>query len=964
MDDVAEPGLVHPQIDVSGPKSFGPNPDTAPHQPLRSQSPNPAAEPTAVPARSDTAGPAATRPLGDVVGPAVVRPAGDVAESAVAHPPVSHPAAARPLDDIAGPRSVPPQVDLPVPESFGPDPRRVLRPESRTPAAEPTTVGAGSEAPESAVPLGDTPGPAATRPPDNVTGPGSARPQADVPEPEAIPPTPDSEPREAFRPQSRTPAADPNVVRTGVDVTEPAAARPLNDVTESGAGHPTGDVTVSAAMRPLGDVTGPGSVHSQVDARGSAAVRRDPESARREAAQSQCPAPAMEPTVGGMGGDATGPEAIRPLLDVAGPRGARRQAGSEPLGPDPDSARLTAQRSQSLPSVPEPTAIDTGGDATGPAAVRPPGDVAEPESVRPQVDGPGPNAVYPDADSTRQGAQSLTPTPEPSPGGNAAGPAVVRPVGDAAEPDVARPLVDVPTPAAVERATDGGEQEAPRSEFLAPAAESTAIGAGGAASGPAEALPLGDVTAAAEPTAIAGGPVAGPGVVRSMGDIGGPEVVRPQVEVSGPETIDPDTDRASREALQPRFFEPAAEVSVTRAGGDAVGPVAGRPLADVGGPGEVRPLAGPGEVPPRVDGSGLDVVGPDPNSARFEASWAQSLPHAADAGLISASGGATGPAADRPLGDVSGPGLVRPAADGPGLAGDGPDSDSARFDALRLQSRGPAAEPSVIGAGGDIAGPAGPDPDSARLEGHRSQSLESAAGVPHPQADGRESAAGWRQESAAEVAVRPRNHAVTEPPAHQIAVEMAARHELEITGFHAARVDIYAVREIAAAIDDMLGKYPIALRGIAITDPDDGVGAVRGGSSETPRSKSRAIWMVLHGPTLATLVPPTGNAPPRRWLRRRRTADRPVYAAVVREFGCALEVAGDFRARQEAQRRLVTESLRGGADLAYSPLDPGPALVDAFTEVALYGDRAGKLAKALHDMLVKMAGAETTDLSA
>ncbi|MET8873294.1 hypothetical protein [Nocardia sp. NPDC004604] len=205
---------------------------------------------------------------------------------------------------------------------------------------------------------------------------------------------------------------------------------------------------------------------------------------------------------------------------------------------------------------------------------------------------------------------------------------------------------------------------------------------------------------------------------------------------------------------------------------------------------------------------------------------------------------------------------------------------------------------------------------------------------------------------------------MTEPPAHQIAVEMAARHELEITGFHAARVDIYAVREIAAAIDDMLGKYPIALRGIAITDPDDGVGAVRGGSSETPRSKSRAIWMVLHGPTLATLVPPTGNAPPRRWLRRRRTADRPVYAAVVREFGCALEVAGDFRARQEAQRRLVTESLRGGADLAYSPLDPGPALVDAFTEVALYGDRAGKLAKALHDMLVKMAGAETTDLSA
>ncbi|MFX0581222.1 hypothetical protein [Nocardia nepalensis] len=205
-----------------------------------------------------------------------------------------------------------------------------------------------------------------------------------------------------------------------------------------------------------------------------------------------------------------------------------------------------------------------------------------------------------------------------------------------------------------------------------------------------------------------------------------------------------------------------------------------------------------------------------------------------------------------------------------------------------------------------------------------------------------------------------------DPAAHTIAAEMAVRHDLEIAGFDVAGVDTYAVREIAAAIDDMLTRYPIALRGIEITDSDGDASAraVCGPSSQAPRSESRAIWMVLHGPTLARLVPQTGNAPPRKWLRRRRSADRPVYAAVVRQFGCALEIAGDFRARQEAQRRLINESLRGSSDLAYSPLDPGPALIDAFTEVALHGDRAGELAKALHDILVKMAGAETTDLSA
>ncbi|MEV5834569.1 hypothetical protein [Nocardia sp. NPDC052112] len=200
--------------------------------------------------------------------------------------------------------------------------------------------------------------------------------------------------------------------------------------------------------------------------------------------------------------------------------------------------------------------------------------------------------------------------------------------------------------------------------------------------------------------------------------------------------------------------------------------------------------------------------------------------------------------------------------------------------------------------------------------------------------------------------------------APRTAVELAAQHGLDIIGFDGPNVDTYVVQEVTAAVDDMLTRYPIALRGIRITDPDESAAAVRGRSPALPQSEASAIWMVLDGGALATLVPAAGNARPRRWLRRRRNTERPVYAAVVREYACALDVAGDFRARHEAQRRLITESLRGSADLAYNPLDPSLALLDAFTDVALRGDRAGKLAKELHDMLVKMARAESTDPAA
>lgn len=193
--------------------------------------------------------------------------------------------------------------------------------------------------------------------------------------------------------------------------------------------------------------------------------------------------------------------------------------------------------------------------------------------------------------------------------------------------------------------------------------------------------------------------------------------------------------------------------------------------------------------------------------------------------------------------------------------------------------------------------------------------------------------------------------------ASRIAQEMAERHDLEIVGFDAGNVDSQAVREIVSAIDDLLAKYPIPLRGIELTDDPES----RPRPNPTTMTQGPAeVWIVLDK---AAPHPPGGAAPQqtRRVFRRRGPVERPMYTTVVREFARALDVAGGFRARQEALRTLINESLlRGGSGAGL--LDPGRALVEGFTEVVLRGDRAGASAKELHAALVKMARADSTDV--
>ncbi|WP_406277621.1 hypothetical protein OH799_08560 [Nocardia sp. NBC_00881] len=202
----------------------------------------------------------------------------------------------------------------------------------------------------------------------------------------------------------------------------------------------------------------------------------------------------------------------------------------------------------------------------------------------------------------------------------------------------------------------------------------------------------------------------------------------------------------------------------------------------------------------------------------------------------------------------------------------------------------------------------------------------------------------------------------------RVAREMATRHSLEVIGFETASIDVHTVREIASALDDMLAKYPIPLRGIEITERRDGTSSrpVRDRPSDAVRSEAPAVWIVLDGTALANPIPPVWSVAgeTRSGARRHGPAERPVYTVIVREFARALDVAGGFRARQEAWRTLIAESLRGGGSVDHSLLDPGRALVEGFTEVMLHGERAGELAKALHGALVKMARAESADLSA
>ncbi|WP_280318959.1 WXG100 family type VII secretion target [Nocardia wallacei] len=219
----------------------------------------------------------------------------------------------------------------------------------------------------------------------------------------------------------------------------------------------------------------------------------------------------------------------------------------------------------------------------------------------------------------------------------------------------------------------------------------------------------------------------------------------------------------------------------------------------------------------------------------------------------------------------------------------------------------------------------------------------------------------------------------------RIARGLADRHGVVVSGFDKPGLDEAVVGEFLAAVDDVLTRYPVIdLRSVGCGEVD-GDSPVRVGQLERDPAgeHSPSEWAVVLDGELAA------NPDALAEILRRQcrpgaavpgTESRAVYAVTVREFGRAIDRAGDRRARGVAQRTLIAEYLSGGAademsfgqvvagyrrwrdQLSGSGFDrgvlaPADALADAFTDVMLNDGKASEPAKTLCRLLIDTAEA-------
>lgn len=219
---------------------------------------------------------------------------------------------------------------------------------------------------------------------------------------------------------------------------------------------------------------------------------------------------------------------------------------------------------------------------------------------------------------------------------------------------------------------------------------------------------------------------------------------------------------------------------------------------------------------------------------------------------------------------------------------------------------------------------------------------------------------------------------------------LADRHGLHLTGFDTAGIGEAMVTQLAAAIDDILGKYPfIDLGGIEITELGDGrISQVTwdrvDSESESPTTGAR----ILLDRTLA--------ANPREFTEIVYAAiqsgnavagseERPMYSTIVYDLGRIMAGQAGQRVRQLAQRSLITEYRRingpwdtqvtlarivggfrrwrdqlGGNSIVGDRFQPHTALVAAFAEVEMRGDDACGPARVLYRLLVEGARERST----
>ncbi|MFI6361117.1 hypothetical protein ACIBG0_00060 [Nocardia sp. NPDC050630] len=217
-----------------------------------------------------------------------------------------------------------------------------------------------------------------------------------------------------------------------------------------------------------------------------------------------------------------------------------------------------------------------------------------------------------------------------------------------------------------------------------------------------------------------------------------------------------------------------------------------------------------------------------------------------------------------------------------------------------------------------------------------------------------------------------------------LARKLAERHDLELVGFDDPSVDGYTIREIAAALDDVLTQYPyVDLRQIAIAESADAATRlewdwVAGAAGPEPFTR-RIVLDTVVARSPAVFAEYIRSATHSGKIAR-GSDRRPVYSTMVRELGHALDVAGSFRARQAAQDALIAEFTRtrgtaprdnptsassseyeqwraqlSGYGFHNGNFDPGMAMADAFTEVQINGCEAAPPAKVLHRLLIDTA---------
>ncbi|MGQ4617955.1 hypothetical protein [Nocardia sp. R7R-8] len=220
----------------------------------------------------------------------------------------------------------------------------------------------------------------------------------------------------------------------------------------------------------------------------------------------------------------------------------------------------------------------------------------------------------------------------------------------------------------------------------------------------------------------------------------------------------------------------------------------------------------------------------------------------------------------------------------------------------------------------------------------------------------------------------------TDAEAMRIAREMAARHNIEIVGFDAAGIATATVQDIADAVDTVLPRMPVVLRGIEIREVTDSLSAVENrGTADQPGEV--APWIVL---AHTAVIDPRTLAGRSRATTRSGPPRRPMYAAILRELGAAIDLTGGFRAHQEAQRALITEYVRindprgqtlsrvvagykrwraqlGDNCFEHGLFVPGRALAEGFAAVESSEDEANGPQKVLGRLLVTMSRAALPD---